>query len=63
LTNIIASGSDDRKIKLWKYTNEVAWEHSTILGHKNNVSSLIFDPVSQNLITNSEDKTLRMWNL
>lgn len=42
-TNIIASGSDDRKIKLWKYTNEVAWEHSTILGHKNNVSCLLFD--------------------
>ncbi len=23
--NLIASSSDDRKIKLWKYTNEVAW--------------------------------------
>jgi WD40 repeat protein len=32
------------------------------LGHKNNVSSLIFDPVTSNLITNSEDKTVRVWN-
>lgn len=62
-TNMIASGSDDRKIKLWKFTNEVAWEHSTILGHKNNVSCLLFDEFSQNLITNSEDKTLRIWNI
>lgn len=24
---------------------------------------MIFDPISQNLITNSEDKTMRVWNV
>lgn len=60
--NLIASCSDDRKIKLWKYTNEVAWEHSTISGHKNNVSCVIFDGKSGALVSNSEDKTLKVWN-
>ncbi len=60
--NIIASCSDDRKIKLWKYTNEVAWEHSTIPGHKNNVSCVVFDGKTDTLISNSEDKTLKIWN-
>ena len=61
-TNLIASSSDDRKIKLWKYTNEVAWEHSTITGHKNNVSAVVFDGKTGALISDSEDKTLRIWN-
>lgn len=60
---MIASGSDDRKIKLWKFTNEVAWEHSTILGHRSNVSCVMFDKISGNLISNSEDKTTRIWNI
>lgn len=60
--NLIASCSDDRKIKLWKYTNEVAWEHSTISGHKNNVSSIVFDGKSGALLSLSEDRTIRAWN-
>ena len=40
----------------------MAWEHSTITGHKNNVSSVIFDGKTGSLISNSEDKTLRIWN-
>lgn len=60
--NLIASCSDDRKIKLWKYTNEVAWEHSTLSGHKNNVSCVFFDEKSGALVSNSEDKTVRVWN-
>jgi coatomer protein complex subunit alpha (xenin) len=61
--NLIASASDDRKIKLWKYTNEVAWEHSTLPGHKNNVSCVMFDKKTGLLISNSEDRTTKIWNI
>jgi len=60
--NLIASGSDDRTIKLWKYTDEVAWEHSTLTGHKNNVSCVVFDTKSTLLISCSEDRNLKVWN-
>lgn len=40
----------------------MAWEHSTIPGHKNNVSCVLFDGKSGSLISNSEDKTLKVWN-
>ena len=60
--NFIASASDDRKIKLWKYTSEVAWEHSTIPGHNHNVSCVIFDNKGR-LFSNAEDKTVRIWNI
>lgn len=61
--NYIASAADDRKIKLWKFTSEVAWEDSEIKGHSHNVSCVVFDPKSGNLISNSEDKTIRVWNI
>ena len=61
--NYIASSADDRKIKLWKYTSEVAWEDSEIKGHTHNVSCVIFDPKTGHLISNSEDKTVRIWNI
>ena len=60
--SLIVSSSDDRKIKLWKYTNEIAWEHSTIPGHNHNVSCVIFDKKGR-LFSNSEDKTVRIWNI
>ena len=40
--NLIASASDDYKIKLWKYTSQRAWEHDTLYGHNGNVSSVRF---------------------
>jgi coatomer protein complex subunit alpha (xenin) len=61
--NYIASSADDRKIKLWKFTSEVAWEDSEIKGHSHNVSCVVFDPKSGHLISNSEDKTVRIWNI
>lgn len=74
--NLIASASDDYKIKLWKYTSNRAWEHDTLYGHNGNVSSVKFHhklviiifinilTVSQDiLISNSEDYTTAIWDL
>ena len=75
--NLIISGADDRKIKLWKYTETKviisisrtnyissfkAWEHDSLYGHTNNVSCVIFHPNLDVMISNSEDKTIRIWD-
>lgn len=61
--NLIASAADDRKVKLWKYTENKAWEHDSLYGHTSNVSSCVFHPKMDIIISNSEDKTTRIWDL
>jgi coatomer protein complex subunit alpha (xenin) len=63
LTNLIASGSDDHKIKLWKYSDEDVWEYSTLFGHQGNVSCLAFNTKTNQLVSNSEDRTLKIWDI
>lgn len=70
---MIISGADDRKIKLWKYfdfyfnnfrySETKAWEHDSLYGHTNNVSSVAFHAKLDVIISNSEDKTTRIWDL
>ena len=61
--NLIASASDDKTIKIWKYSNPNWTEADTLRGHLNNVSCVLFHPKLDYLISNSEDKTLRVWDL
>lgn len=35
----------------------------TLKGHANNVSCVIFHPRNDIIISNSEDKTLRVWDM
>ena len=60
---LIASGADDKNIKIWKYSDVKCTEADTLRGHFNNVSSVIFHPKLDILISNSEDKSLRIWDL
>ena len=61
--NLIISGADDRKVRLWKYTDSKAWEHDSLFGHSSNVTSCIFHPKMDIAISNSEDRTTRVWSL
>lgn len=40
-----------------------AWEVDTMRGHLNNVSCVIFHPKKEYIISNSEDKTIRVWDI
>ena len=57
------SGSDDKKIKLWKYNDTKGWEFDCLYGHSNNVSCVLFHPTLDLIVSNSEDKTIRIWDL
>ena len=40
-----------------------AWEHDTLYGHTNNVSCVLFHIKLNVIISNSEDKTIKIWDL
>ena len=40
-----------------------AWEVDTMRGHTNNVSCVIFHPKHELIISNSEDRSIRVWDI
>jgi len=58
--NIIASGSEDNTIQLWKRDGTL---HKTLKGHIKTVRSISFSPDNRTLVSASDDKTLKLWNL
>jgi len=61
--SLIASGADDRSVKLWRMSDTRAWEVDSMRGHSNNVSSVVFHPVHDLIVTNSEDRSIRIWDM
>jgi coatomer subunit alpha len=60
---LVVSGADDRQIKLWRMNEYKAWEVDTCRGHYNNVSCVLFHPRQELIISNSEDKSIRVWDM
>jgi coatomer subunit alpha len=60
---LIASGADDREVKIWRMNDIKAWEVDTLRGHTTNVSCVLFHPRKELLISNSEDKSIRVWDI
>jgi len=59
--SIIASGSQDKKIKLW---NSHDLSLITVLsGHKRGIWKLVFSNIDKCLLSSSGDKTMRLWSL
>ncbi|URE07335.1 hypothetical protein MUK42_20287 [Musa troglodytarum] len=66
---LIVSGADDRQVKLWRMnacssggTDSKAWEVDTLRGHTNNVSCVMFHAKMEVIVSNSEDKSIRIWD-
>ena len=60
---LIASGGDDRIMKLWRMSETKAWEVDSCRGHMNNILCCQFHPFQDIIISVSEDKTIRTWDL
>lgn len=56
----LATGGRDKLIKIWDNRGTC---HKTLVGHDNWVRGLVFHPAGRYLLSVSEDKTIRCWDL
>lgn len=57
----LASGSMDKKIKLWNVTSGRL--ERTLTGHNSQIRSIAFSPNGKLLASGSDDKTVKLWNV
>ena len=58
----IASGADDKLVKLWHYTDSKAWHDKLTFLHTSNVSNVMFHPKADHIINICEDR-MRVWDM
>ena len=59
-TKLIASGSDDKTIKIWNYESGECI--STLSGHTGLVTTLVYIPGLNFIVSGSFNKTIKIWN-
>jgi len=61
-SNLVISAADDRMIRMWRVSNSRAWEIDSLRGHTNNVSCCVFHPNLDVIVSNGEDRSIRIWD-
>jgi WD40 repeat protein len=59
----LATGSEDKTIKLWNLEKEKENDIRTLRGHTDIVLSVSFSPDGKTLASGSGDRTVKLWNL
>ncbi len=57
---LLASGSDDKTIKLW---DTATGDVQTLEGHSGSIQSIAFSPDGKLLASGSGDETIKLWNI
>ena len=52
-----------RQVKLWRMNETKAWEVDTMRGHSNDVSCVVFHPKQELIVSNSEDRSIKVWDI
>ncbi|NJL11066.1 MAG: hypothetical protein HC908_15310 [Calothrix sp. SM1_7_51] len=60
-SKILASGGNDKKIKLWDVNSGTCLK--TLQGHSHWVDSVAFSADGQTLVSGSWDETIKLWNV
>ena len=60
MDHVIASGSDDRTIRLWNADTGKCLK--TLYGHTDRIRAVTFSPDGAILASGSEDLTIKLWN-
>ena len=58
----VAAGNTSHKIKLWSYT-DLSAAPRVLTGHSSAINNLHFSPDGQLLVSGSEDRTVRRWDV
>ncbi|KAL3835149.1 hypothetical protein ACJIZ3_009885 [Penstemon smallii] len=59
---LVVSGGDDCQVRLWHENDDMSWALAILRGHMNNVSCVLFHSRQGIIVSNSEDKSIRVWD-
>lgn len=60
---LIASGSRDNTVKIWRWNGEAGKLLATLEGHAGDVTSAVFSPEGRQVLSGSHDGTIRLWDV